>query len=165
MLRAETAMHAAPPASYKRKIQRAPDCRASERNQSPNPLFHGLGANLCGEALRNARDQFFENLFFSQILAVIDARSRRRRLPHFDALVVAASFKSVQQRKALDEPKRNHREQAGIRQERDHAAKAKARSLRKRQPFGIANQRCSDAERLALAEGADRKSTRLNSSH
>src|SRR5256885_8519744 len=77
MLRAETAMHAAPPASYKRKIQRAPDCRASERNQSPNPLFHGLGANLCGEALRNARDQFFENLFFSQILAVIDARSRK----------------------------------------------------------------------------------------
>src|SRR5438034_945039 len=49
MLRAETAMHAAPPASYKRKIQRAPDCRASERNQSPNPLFHGLGANRCGD--------------------------------------------------------------------------------------------------------------------
>src|SRR5437016_13817196 len=101
MLRAETAMHAAPPASYKRKIQRAPDCRASERNQSPNPLFHGLGANLYVEPLRNARDQCFENLFFRQILAVIDARSRRGRLPHFESLVVPASFKSVQQRSAM----------------------------------------------------------------
>src|SRR5437879_5405991 len=104
MLRAEMAMHSAAPAPHKGKIQRAADGRAGERNQSPGPLSRCFGANLRGETFCNAWDKFFENLFFGQVLPVIDARSCRRRFPHFNALVVAASFKSVEQREALDEP-------------------------------------------------------------
>src|ERR1700674_4642498 len=141
MLGTKMALHAAAPAPYKRKVQSAADGRASKWNQTPHPLFRRLGANLGGETFRDARDNFFENLFFRQILAVIDAGSRRGGLPHFHPLVAAVSFKSVEQREALDEPQSDHGEQAGIRQERDHATQTKSSPFGKRQPFGIPNQR------------------------
>src|SRR6266852_2475165 len=144
MLCTKMALHAASPAAHKRKVQRSADRRAGKRNQSPGPLFRRLSANLRGETFRDARGKFFENLFFSEILAVIDAGSSRGRLPHFNPLVAATSFKSIEQRKALDEPQRDHREQAGIRQKRDHATEAESRAFRKGQPLSIANQRLGD---------------------
>ena len=53
-------------------------------------------------------------------------------------------FKPVDQREALDEPQGDYREQAGIRQEGDHATEAESRAFGKRQAFGIANQRRSN---------------------
>src|SRR6266404_2281380 len=91
MLRSKVTLHPAAPASHKRKIQRAANGRAGQRNQSPHPLFSSFGANLRSEAFRDARSEFFENLFFSQILPVVDARGRGRRLPHLNSLVVAAA--------------------------------------------------------------------------
>src|SRR5260370_3647850 len=132
MLCAKMALDAAAPASHKGKIQRPADRRAGERNQAPCPFFCRFGANLGSEAFGNARSKFLEKLFFGQILAVIDARGSRGRLPHFDPLLTAVSFKSVEQRKALDEPQRDNREQAGIRQERDHATQAESRAFRQR---------------------------------
>src|SRR2546429_2721406 len=144
MLRAKMTMHAAAPDPYKRKLSLPADGRARERNQSSSPLFRRLGANLRGETLRNTRDKFFENLFLGQVLAVINAGSRCCCFPHFNSLVLAASIESVEQREALDEPQCDHRQQAGVRQECDHAAEAEARSFRKRQPFGVANQSCGN---------------------
>src|SRR5882762_2667125 len=115
MLRSKVTLHAAAPASHKRKIQRAANSRAGQRNQSPHPLFSSFGANLRCETFRDAWGEFLKNLFFSQILPVVDAGGRRRRLPHLNPLVVAASFKSIQEREALDKPQRDHGEQAGIR--------------------------------------------------
>jgi len=77
MLSTKMTLHAAAPAPHKRKVQRAADGRAGERNQTSSPLFRRLGANFRGEAFRDARDEFLENLFLGQILAVIDARGRR----------------------------------------------------------------------------------------
>src|SRR6266403_72753 len=141
MLRPEMSMHAAAPPSHKGKVQCAADSRTRKRNQSPGPFFGRLSANLRGETFRNTRNKFFENLFLSQVLAVIDAGGSSCRFPHFNPLVLAASFETVEQREALDESESDHREQAGVRQERDHAAESEAGSLRKGQPFGIANQR------------------------
>ena len=44
----------------------------------------------------------------------------------------------------MDEPQRDYREQASIRQKRDHASEAESRAFGKRQAFGIANQRRSN---------------------
>src|SRR5229473_2097842 len=54
MLCTEMALDAAAPAPHKRKVQRAADSRAGERNQTTSPLFRRLGANLRGEAFREA---------------------------------------------------------------------------------------------------------------
>src|SRR2546430_16854172 len=99
MSRADMAMPAAPPPPHKQKLHLPADGRTSERNQAPGPLFRRLGANLRRETLRNARNKFFENLFLGQVFAVIDARGSCGRLPHFNPLVLAASFESVEQRK------------------------------------------------------------------
>src|SRR5260370_17969639 len=139
MLGTKVPRPAASPAAPKRKVQRSADGRAGQRNQSPGSLFRRVRANRRGETLRDARGKFFENLFFSEIFAVIDAGGSRGRLPHFNPLVAATSFESVEEREALDQPQGNHREQAGIGQKRDHATEAESRAFRKRQPLGMAN--------------------------
>src|SRR3989442_4035049 len=144
MLRGRRALDAAAPASKKQKIERSADSRAGQGNQAASPLFRRFGAYLGGETFSDARGKFLEKLFFGQILAVIDARGSRGRLPHFNSLVAAVSFKSVEQRKTLDEPQGDNREQAGIRQKRDHATEAESRAFRKRQAFRIAYQRRRD---------------------
>src|SRR5258708_12976353 len=108
------ALAAAAPSSNKRKIHSSADCRAGQGNQAPSPLFRGFGANPGGETFGDARGQFLEKLFLGQILAVIDAGGSRGRLPHFHPLVATASFKSVEQRKTLDEPQGDNRYQPAI---------------------------------------------------
>src|SRR5260370_28371543 len=135
VLRVEMALDAAAPASHKRKIQRPADSRAGQGNQASSPLFGRFSANFGGESLSDARGKFLDELLFGQILTVINARGSRGRLPHFDPLVATMSLKSIEQRKTLDEPQGDNREQAGIRQERDHATDAESRAFTKRQAF------------------------------
>src|SRR5258708_25270226 len=141
MLRMEMSLNAAAPSSHKRKIQRSTDCRAGQGNQAACPLLHRFGANLGGKTFCDARGQFLEKLLFSQVFTVIDTGGSGSSLPHFDPLVVAVSFESVEQRKTLDEPQGDNREQAGIRQKCDDASEADARAFRKRQALGVTNQR------------------------
>src|SRR5260370_320456 len=138
------ALDAAAPSSDKRKIKRSADSGAGQGNQAASPLFRRFGAKLGGETFSDTRRKFLEKLFFSQILAVIDAGGSRSRLPHLDPLVGAMSFKSVEQRKTLNEPQGDDREQAGIRQKCDHATEAESRAFRQGQAFGVANQRRCD---------------------
>src|SRR5260370_6431856 len=145
VFRVEMALDAAAPSSHKRKIQRSADGGAGKGNTGGSRLLGGLGANPGGKTFGDARSEFLEKLFLGQILAAIDTGGSRGRLPHFDPLVATVSLKTVEQRKTLDEPQGDNREQAGIRQKRDHATQAESRAFRKRQAFRIANQRCRDS--------------------
>src|SRR5258707_15818219 len=144
VFRVEMALDAAAPASHKRKIQRSADSRACQGNQAASPFFRRFGANLGCKTFCDTGGEFLEKLLFGQILAVIDAGGSRGRLPHFDPLVATVSLKTVEQRKTLDEPQGDDREQASIRQKGDHATEAEPRAFRKRQAFRIAYQRRRD---------------------
>src|SRR5260370_16275926 len=98
------ALDAAAPSSHKRKIQRSADSGAGQGNQAASPLFRRFGAKLGGETFSDTRRKFLEKLFFSQILAVIDAGGSRSRLPHLDPLVRALTFNSLNQKTTLNNP-------------------------------------------------------------
>src|SRR5258707_796348 len=132
MLSPKMTLHAAAPAPDKGKIQRAADGRTGQRDQSPSPLFRCFGAEFRGETFGDARGELVENLFLRQVFSVIDAGGSRGRLPHFYSLVVAMSLESVEQRKPLDEPQRDHGEKARIGQKRDYATETESRAFGKR---------------------------------
>src|SRR5882672_5918546 len=140
MYRTEVPLHAPAPAPHKRKIERAPDSRAGKRNQTAGPFFRSFRADLGGEAPHDARNQFFQNLFLSKIFSVVNPGGGGRGFPHFYPLIAPMRFKSVEQRKPLDQPQRDHRKNAGVRQKRDHSTQAESRPFGKSQPLGIANQ-------------------------
>jgi hypothetical protein len=142
MLGTEMALDAASPRAHKGKIQRSADGGTGKWNYSPGPLLGGFLTELDGQPPRDAWRDFFEHLFFDEIFAVVHPGRRCRGLPHFQACVLPARFESVEQAEALNEAQRDEREQAGVREKGDHAAKAETRAFGKGEAFGIANEAC-----------------------
>ncbi len=140
MFGTEMALDAASPRAHKRKIQRSADGGTGKGNHSPGPFLGGFLTELDRQPLRNAWRDFFEHLFFDEILAVVHPGRRRRGLPHFETCVLPARLESVEQAEALNEAQRYEREQAGVRKKRDHAAKAETRALGEGEAFGVANE-------------------------
>ena len=144
MLRTEVALDAAAPAAHEGKVQCTADGRTCQRYEPADPLFGCFRAKFRCQAFRDAGGNLFENLFFGQILAVIDARGGCGRFPHFDPLIASVRFETVKQSKPLNQTQGNHREQAGIRKKGDHTAQAESRAFREGQALCIADQSRSD---------------------
>src|SRR5690242_4054745 len=60
---AQVPLGAPTPTTDKRKIQRAANRRACQRNHSPDPLLRGFGSELRRQLLCNARSDFLAHLF------------------------------------------------------------------------------------------------------
>src|ERR1700739_4135211 len=73
--RSEVALHAAAPGADEGEIQHPADNGACERDETPNPFFSGFLAESYGKAFGNAGSEFFQHLFFGEVLAEIDAGS------------------------------------------------------------------------------------------
>ena len=139
MLCTEVPLHASAPAPHKGKIERAPDSGAGKRYETAGPFFRSFRADFGGQAPHDARNQLFQNLFFSKIFSVVNPGGGRRGFPHFYPLIASVRFESVKQRKPLDQPQRDHRQNTGVRQKGDHSTEAEARALGKSQPLRVAN--------------------------
>jgi hypothetical protein len=136
------ALDAASPRAHKGKIQRSADSGTGKGDHSASPLLGGFLTELDRQLPRNTWRDFFEHLFFDEILAVVHPSRRRRGLPHFQTCVLPARFESVEQAEALNEAQRYEREQAGVREKGDHAAKAETRASGEGEAFGVANEAC-----------------------
>jgi len=144
MLRTEVALDAAAPTAHEGKVQGAADGGTCQGYEPANPRFGCFRAKFRCQAFRDAGGNLFEDLPFSQVLAVIDASGGSGRFPHFNPLIASARFETVEQSKALNQTQGNYREQAGIREKGDHAAQAKPRAFREGKALCIANQSRSD---------------------
>src|SRR5437899_6870002 len=111
MLRTEVALDAAAPTAHEGKVQGAADGGTCQGYEAANPLFGCFRAKFRCQAFRDAGSNLFENLFFSQILAIIDASSGSCCFPHFDPLIASVRFEAIEQSKPLNQAQGNHREQ------------------------------------------------------
>ena len=136
------ALDAASPRAHEGKIQRSADGGTGKGNHSASPLLGGFLTELDRQPPRNTWGNFFEHLFFDEILAVVHPGRRRCGLPHFEACVLPARFESIEQAEALNKAQRYEREQASVRKKRDHAAEAEARAFGEGEAFGVANEAC-----------------------
>src|SRR5690349_3622528 len=105
--RAEIPLRAPAPRTDKCKVERAADNGTRDGDQTADPLFRGFFAEFYGEAFGDARRQFFQHLFFSQVLAEVNSGRRRGCQPKVTPLVVALRFKSIEQSQTLDQSQRN----------------------------------------------------------
>src|SRR5262249_17984556 len=130
------------------KIESAANGGAGEWNEPRDPFFRSFGADTNGEALHDDRSEFFDEPFFGEVFAEIDSGGSGGSEPEFALLLVSAQIETIEQAKPLNQAQRNDGEQAGVRNDGDHAAEAEAGSFKKREALRIANQNFGDSIQL-----------------
>jgi len=104
MLCPKVTLHAAGPSLSQTKSSAPPRWRAGEWNQTSSPLFRVSRRQFSRRSVPRCADEFLEKYCFSARSLRNRCPRQRGRLPHFNPLVAAVSFKSVEQREALDKP-------------------------------------------------------------
>lgn len=141
MSHAEVALDTASPGAHEREVERATDGGTGEGDHASDPLFRCFLAQLYSQPLGDTRRKFLENLFFRQVFAVINSRGCSSRHPQFQSFVFAILLESVEQTKPLNEPDGQNRQQAGIRNDRNHTAKTKSSAFQERKTLGVLYER------------------------
>ena len=151
----QVALYAAAPGSDESKIESAANGGAGERDEACDPFFSGFGAEADGKALDNHGTDFFDELFFSEVLAEIDSRCSGSGKPKFALLFFAAKIETIKQTKALDQTKGDDGEEAGVRDERNHTAETEARALQHSEALRVTNQNGGDGVQSFCGELAE----------
>ena len=143
-LRVEVALDAASPGADETEIQAAADGGAGEGDEASDPFFRGFGAEADGEALDDHGRDFFDETFFGEVFAEINSRGSSGGEPEFALLFIVAKIKTVEKAEPLDQAECDDCEQAGVGNERDHSAEAKAGAFQECKALGVAKQSGGD---------------------
>jgi len=139
MAGSEVALNAAAPGADKGEIQHSANYGAREGDEAAHPFFGGFLAEFYGKTFGNARSQFFDHLFFGEVLAEIDSGGGSGGEPEFAAFVGAGRFKSIEKTEPLDQTQGDDGKKARVGHERDHAAEAEARAFSESEALRIAD--------------------------
>src|SRR5215470_9034690 len=139
MTGAKIALDAASPAADESVIECAADHRTGDRDQPRDPLFSGFFSQLHREAFGDARRELFNDLFFRELFADVDAGGGRGGNPEFALLIGTASFKSIEKGEALNQAQRDDGQYASIGDKGDQAAQTESCTFGQGHALRVAN--------------------------
>jgi hypothetical protein len=145
---AEMALNTAAPSLDEGIVESAADGGTREGNQPANPLFGTLLTDADGNLPGEARGEFLHHLFLDEVFAEVDAGGCSGGHPEFQALIFVLFLESVQQAKPLNQAESDDGEQAGIRNQGNHATESEAGTLSEGKALRVVHQASGDGVEL-----------------